>query len=172
MRTEQLTANIVAEAQRIEEDAEHSGKGHLNAARLWQFVNYVLGIPMTLCAAFSGVQSLNEKPVWATVLAFIAAALGGLQTFINPEQKISSHKDSGNRYLSLRNNTRTFREIELLQCDDNQAAKHIKQLNHKRNTLNESSLSIPRSAWLLAKKDIDAGYAQYRADTKDQGESQ
>ena len=97
MTTEQLTANIVAEAQRIEEDAEHSGKGHLNAARLWGRVHYGLGIPMTLCAAVAGVQSVNENPVWATVLALIAAALGGLQTFINAEQKTSSHKDSGNR---------------------------------------------------------------------------
>jgi hypothetical protein len=168
MTQDQITENIIKEAQRIEEDTEHSAKGHLNAAQMWGRVHYFLGIPMTVIAAIAGAQALNDSPVWAAGFALIAAALGGIQTFINAEQKCSAHRESGNRYLSLRNNTRYFREVELLQMDNKQATKKIKVLSDERNALNESSLAIPRCSWLVAKKDIDAGYSQYRADRQEE----
>lgn len=172
MSKEVVIANIVKEAERIEEDTEHSAKGHFNASGLWGWCHYALGIPMTLCAVLAGTQSLNDSPGWATGFALTAAALGGLLTFINAEQKSSSHKDSAGRYLALRNNTRTFREIELLQLDAAEATDRIKLLSDERNTLNQSSLSIPRCAWWKAKKDIDTGYSTYRTDIKNsQGEN-
>jgi hypothetical protein len=156
--------NIVTEAKRIEEDAEFSGKGHLNAARLWAKIHYTIGIPMTLSAALSGIQSINENPQWAAILALVAATLGGLQTFINPEQKTSSHKESGNKYLALRNNVRIFREIESAQLDLQKSIERIAAFNGERNALNQASLSIPRCAWWLAKKDIESGFSVYQAD--------
>jgi hypothetical protein len=170
MTQDQIAENIIKEAQRIEEDTEHSAKGHLNASQMWGHVHYFLGIPMTLIAAVAGAQALNDNPAWAAGLALIAAALGGIQTFINAEQKSSAHRESGNHYLTLRNNTRYFREVEFLQMDNKQATKKIKTFSDERNALNESSLAIPRCSWLTAKKDIDAGYSQYRADRQDEAQ--
>jgi hypothetical protein len=43
-----IIESIKKEAERIEEDALHSAKGHLNASQMWKFVHYILGIPMII----------------------------------------------------------------------------------------------------------------------------
>jgi hypothetical protein len=160
------TEKIITEAKRIEEDAEFSGKGHLNAARLWAKIHYIIGVPMTFSAALSGIFSINENPQWAAIFALLASTLGGLQTFINPEQKASSHKTSGNGFKELGNKVRIFREIELPQMDLQKTVENIVRFDGERNQLNQTSLSIPRCAWWRAKKDIESGFSTYRVDCR------
>ena len=50
--------------------------------------------------------------VIAGILAIIVAAVTGIMTFLNPNEKAALHRNAGNDYTALRNNTRIFRNID------------------------------------------------------------
>lgn len=164
--TDTVIENITIECQRIEEDAEHSAKRHFNASYIWSWIHYLIGIPMTICAALAGIDAFSETPEWAGYLALATATLGALQTFMNPSGKSADHKGSGDEYLALRNKTRFFREIELADLEKIKAVQHIKELAEGRDNLNSISPSTPSIAFWLAKKGIDKGQTKYRVDNK------
>lgn len=152
------------ESKRIEEDAEHSFKGHYNASALWTKVHYCVGVPLVIFSAWVGADALSSNPNFSGYLALLSAALASAQTFINPAEKSEKHKTAGDDYLALRNNTRLFRENLLKSLTENEAQRDLLSFSQKRNDLARMSPVIPRCRYLLAKKDIDAGLAKYRAD--------
>ncbi len=100
-------------------------------------------------------------------MALPTAALAALQTFMNASGKSSDHKSSGDEYLSLRNETRIFREIELADFEKIAAVQKIRELAEYRDDLNSISPSTPGIAFWLAKKGIDKGQTKYRVDNKE-----
>lgn len=154
----------IYEAKRIEEDAEHSFKGHFNASTLWSMTHYCLGIPMSITAAWAGVDAFSSEPQLSGYLALITAALAAIQTFINPSEKAERHKSAGSDYLALRNNTRIFRNVLSISLPADEMQKMLLELAGRRDELARSSPSIPRCSYLLAKRDVDAGLSQYRVD--------
>lgn len=160
--------NIKTECLRIEEDTIHSAKRHFNASDIWSWVHYFIGIPMTICAAWAGVDAFSAAPQWSGYLALATAALGALQTFMNPSGRSSEHKSCGDEYLALRNGTRLFREIELDGIEIGQAVKRVRELSGARDNLNGISPSTPGIAFWLAKRGVDKGQTQYRADIKEE----
>lgn len=163
MRNE-LIRKIEKEALRIEEDTTFSSKGHFNAARYWGWGHYVIGIPMVVSAGLSASKFLQNSENGAC-LSLLAAGLAAVQTLLNPEKKSSLHHVCGGKYLALRNNTRNFREIELLQIQEEaKAVERIKAFSDERNALNQTSPAIPGRAYTKAKKDIEAGYAVHQVD--------
>jgi hypothetical protein len=170
LASDTLKTNITSEAERIEEDAEHSGKGHYNASARWGYVHYCIGVPMAIMAGISGAASFYDHSLWAGTLALLTAGLGAVQTFINPEEKSQRHKAVAGQYISLRNDVRCFRNILLLNMDAGETQTKILDFSSKRNLLNENSPSIPRWAYWLAKSDVDTGYAQYKTDQSSNGE--
>ena len=95
----------------------------------------------------------------------LPALLTGAMTFLKPSEKAEQHKASANRYHSLRNNLRRFRDIEVPTNEDFNALKRVlDEFAETLNELNEICPAIPRSAYEMAKKDIDAGRATYRVD--------
>lgn len=155
-----------AEAKRIEEDAEHSFKGHYNSSTLWTKAHYFIGIPLVIFSAWAGADALSSNPNFSGFLALLSAALASAQTFINPAEKSEKHKNAGDDYLALRNDTRLFRENLLKSMTENEAQKTLLDFSQKRNDLARMSPVIPRCRYLLAKKDIDEGLAKYRADER------
>ena len=89
---ETLIREIINEAERIEEDAVHSGKSHFNASSLWSTVHYLLGIPMTVCAAWAWIDAFSDTPQYAGHLAMATTTFAALQTFINASSHASQHK--------------------------------------------------------------------------------
>lgn len=156
---------LIKEVFRMEEDALHSMKGHYNAADTQNKLHLILGLPAAIIAAIAGGSALGDYTVAASILAFITAALAGAMTFMKPSEKAEQHKSSASRYHSLRNRLRKFREIEVSTNDDFSALKEaLLQFGETHNELNEISPPIPRKAYELAKKDIDAGRATYQVD--------
>ena len=166
-----IQENIIKESERLQEDAIHSGKGHLNAASFWEGVHFGIGIPMTFCAAASGAQAFYDVPEIAITLALFAAVLGAVQTFLDPNAKANSHRTSGNKYLDLSDKVRLFREIELSQMEEKEAVQRIKQLSDNKGELNQSSRNILRCAYELAKKDYDEGRALHETDKDENRET-
>lgn len=106
----------------MEEDCTHSGKAHFNASDRWTWWNYAFGIPSVALSAAAGAAFFQDYSVAAGAMSSAVTVLTSLMTFLKPSEKAADHKNSGDQYLSLRNDARVFREIELSQVADDAAA--------------------------------------------------
>jgi hypothetical protein len=162
---QEMIAALRREAERIEEDAKYSSKGHFNAEEKWESRHYWLGIPATVLAAVAGASLFNSCPKLAGFFAMLASLLTGLMTFLNSNERAATHRDAAGQFLALRNNARHFREVELLQEQRlNELPEQLKGLLTTCNELNQKSPRIPRGAFAAARKGIEEGEATYKAD--------
>lgn len=153
------------EAERIEEDATYSSKSHFNAESTWERRHYWLGVPATALAAIAGATLIRSQPELASIFALAASLLTGLMTFLKPNERATMHRTAAGQFLALRNDARFFREIELLQTDRlDELSEKLKTLSATHNELNQKSPSIPRGAFVAARKGIEEGEANHRVD--------
>jgi hypothetical protein len=161
-------AALRREAERLEEDATYSSKGHFNAEDTWVRRNYWLGVPATVLGAVAGATLIKSQPEWATAFTLLASLLTGLMTFLKPNERAAMHRAAAGQFLALRNEARFFREIELLESDRlNGLPERLKALSAVRNELNLKSPSIPRRAFVAARKGIEEGEASHKVDEED-----
>lgn len=156
MENEEIIINIKKEAQRILEDCEYSAKGHFESAKCWRYCNYILMIAsiVSVCGSSVFVYSDLDK-FWSGIIAISSSIVTMLLVFLNPQEKYLSHYNSGNRFLTLRNKTRIFLEIESKAMNTEQQRQTLKELDSKRGSLNETSLPISNIAYKSAKKQIE-----------------
>ena len=161
---------IIKEAQRIEESALYSAKGHFVAANFWTNFHLWIGIPMVLLAAIAGASALSQfdpKHIVAGIISIIVAALSGVMTFLNPNEKASTHLNAGNNYDALQNKVRMFWSIDCWKEESEQVlTEKLKYLSEQKDRLNQSSPQIPRWAYQRAKKGILEGEADYKVDNE------
>ncbi len=156
---------IDAELQRIEEDCIYSGKAHFNAGIRWATYHYWLGIPAVIMSALASLAFFKDYPEVAGVISGIVAILTSLITFLKPSERSFSHKNSGDQYLSLRNDARVFREIKLPATPDEQTAiDGLDEFTKRRNELNQASAQFSRKDFETACNGINAGEAAHRVE--------
>jgi hypothetical protein len=149
----------------MEEDCAHSGKAHFNASARWTTWNYFFGIPSVILSAAAGAAFFKDYATIAGIMSSIVTVLTALMTFLKPSEKASEHKNSGDQYLSLKNDARVFREIELAELSEDVAAiAGMNALLKRRNELNQASPQFSNSDYNKAKKGIDAGEALHAVD--------
>ena len=164
MNNEQLLA-LRREAERIEEDATYSSKSHFNAEETWVRRNYWLGVPATILGAVAAATLIRSHPELASIFTLVASLLTGLMTFLKPNERAAMHRAAAGQFLALRNKARFFREIELLQIgQSDDLPERLKILGDTRDELNQKSPSIPRSAFVAARKGIEEGESVHKAD--------
>ena len=167
---EDIKEKLIDEAKRIEEDSLYSAKGHFEAANKWRNIHLWLGLPTAVLAALSGVSALTQfdyHNILAAFLAIFVAALTSVITFLNPNEKASSHQDAGNKYNSLRNKVRIFYEIDCRgKSSVEELTKRLNEFGNLRDELNQNSPQIPREAYERARKGIKEGEADYEVDKK------
>jgi hypothetical protein len=89
-------------------------------------------------------------------------------TFLKPNERAAMHRAAAGKFLALRNDVRFFREIELLQADRlNEMSERLKALATERNELNQKSPSIPRRAFVAARRGIEEGEATHKVDKEE-----
>ncbi|MCF1440022.1 MAG: SLATT domain-containing protein [Shewanella sp.] len=160
-----LLTKLSTETHRIEEDTEHSAKGHFNAAERWGWYHLAIGLPSAVLAAIAGGAAFGDQPEVAGSLAILSTALTTVLTFLKPSEHAENHKAVAGQYLALRNQTRLFRELDLVEKPDaNLVKKRLVELANARDDLNQSSPGISRKDYEKARADIDKGYSQYRVD--------
>lgn len=160
-----LITKLADEASRVEEDTEHSFKGHYNAAARWARYHLWIGLPAALVAAVAGAAAFKGYPEWAGALALVSTALTTVLTFLKPSERAEIHKAVAGQYQALRNQARIFREIGLLDGMTAEEAKtRLFALAEARDELNQRAPAIARGDYDLAKQDIDGGRARYRTD--------
>lgn len=156
------------EAERLEEDATYSSKGHFNAEDTWVRRNYWLGVPATALGAIAGATLIKNQPELASAFMLLASLLTGLMTFLKPNERAAMHRAAAGQFLALRNDTRFFREVELLQVDRlGEMPEKLKVLSAVRNELNQKSPSIPRRAFVAARRGIEEGEATHKVDKEE-----
>lgn len=156
---------LCREAERLEEDAIYSSKSHFNAENTWVLRHYWLGVPATVLGAIAGAALVKSQPELASLFTLMASLLTGLMTFLKPNDRAAMHRAAAGQFLALRNETRFFREIELLDTARlDELPDKLKALSSARNELNQKSPSIPRSAFVAARKGIEEGEATHKVD--------
>jgi hypothetical protein len=163
--TPSVRDKITTELQRMEEDCTVSGKSHFNAAGRWTRWNYIIGIPSVGLSAAAGAAFFKDYAVVAGLMSSMVTVLTALMTFLKPSERSSDHKSSGDQYLSLRNDARVFREIELAQIiEDSAAISGMSGLTTRRNELNQASPQFSRGDFNAARKGIADGEALHVVD--------
>lgn len=161
---------IIKEAKRIEEALTFSAKGHFNAAEWWKRFHLSVGVPMVLLSAIAGAAALSRfdpNHVIAGILSIIIATLSGVITFLNPNERKSSHLSAGNHYAALQDEIRIFWSIDCWR-EESEAVltDRLKQFSGQKDRLNQSSPQIPSSSYRKARKGIDDGEAGFAVDGK------
>lgn len=166
----QTKEQIILEAKRIEESLLHSSKGHFVAASGWKNFHLWIGVPMVIMSSIAGAAALarfDTTNLIAGLLAITVAALSGVMTFLNPNERVSAHQAAGNAFDALLNKTRIFRVIDCWNTESDEIlTERIKDLSTQKSRLNETSPQIPRWAYVLAKRGIEQGEATFRVDVE------
>lgn len=159
---------IVKEAKRIEETLLFSAKGHHEAAGFWGNFHLIMGLPIVILSAIAGAAALvtfDNGHYVAGGLSLIVTVLSSVVTFLNPNERVSVHRDAGNNFDSLMNQARIFWAIDCWRTDSEQVlTERLKWLSEQKDDLNRKSPQIPRWAYRKAKKGIEAGEASYAVD--------
>lgn len=167
---------IVKEAKRLEESSLYSAKGHFVAAEFWQRFHLWIGIPTLILAGIVGTTALGSfgfANIVAGIIALVIAALSSVATFLNPNEKSSTHLKSGNDYDALQSKVRIFWTIECWQEESERVLTgRLKMFAEHRDRLNSGSQQIPSWAYRRAKKGIAEGEAAYSADQVRDGSSE
>lgn len=163
-----LKAELLKEADRIEEDALFSSKGHYNAVPAWQWAHRSLGITAAVGSALAATAVLRG---WGSDLAVGFAGLSTIVsvvlTTLKPNELSERHQRAGDRYLAIKNRARIFRNIDLLNANASaeDAVTEIKGISDELATTASGAPVIPRRAYDKAKKDIEIHKtAVYKAD--------
>ena len=158
-------STIRAELTRIEEDCIHSGKAQFNAGVRWSRYHLWLGLPSVILSALAGMAFFKDQPEIAGAMSSVVTVLTALMTFLQPSERASSHKSSGDQYLTLRNDARVLRTIKLdVACDDGAAIANLDEITKRRNELNQASAQASRSDFERARTGIEEGEAQHVVD--------
>jgi hypothetical protein len=159
---------IIKEAKRIEESLLYSSKGHYAAAHFWSNFHLSVGIPMVLItglASASAFKTFDTTGVITAVFSIVAVALTSLITFLNPNEKASAHRTAGHNYDSLMSTVRIFWSVECARIDDETIlADKLNQHSDQKSKLNQTCPQIPKFAYKRAKKGIEAGEGDFKAD--------
>jgi hypothetical protein len=156
---------ISTELLRMEEDCAHSAKAHFNACVRWTRWNYAFGIPSVILSAAAGAAFFKDYATIAGMMSSAVTVLTALMTFLKPSERSSEHKNSGDQYLSLRNDARVFREIEMIQVADEAAAiAGMNGFTTRRNELNQASPQFSNGDFERARRGINAGEALHAVD--------
>jgi hypothetical protein len=160
-----LLQKITVEARRIEEDTEYSAKGHYNAAERWSRYHLTIGLPSAVIAAIASGAAFNDSSILAGSLAILSTALITVLTFLKPSERAESHKAVAGQYHALRNKTRLFREIEVLQDENVDALKEkLYEFAEIRDELNQVAPGIVEKDYKRAQREIEAGFSTYKVD--------
>ncbi len=160
---------IIKEAKRIEESTLYSAKSHFTATRMWGNFHIIIGLLISVLSAIDAAFVFSEHHYTLVgYLSLLVIVLSGIATFLNPNDRAGNHKTAGDKYYALNNRARVFWTIECWEqgVGDEILTRGLKDLSESKIKVNSDSPQIPRWAYLLAKRGIEAGEADFEVDKK------
>jgi hypothetical protein len=167
--TDEYIRKIAEEAERIEEDAEYSAKGHYNAAERWGRIHTGLGAAATVASAVTAAAALKEAaPIVVAVASVVAALMTGVLTFLKPSDHADRHHRAGDGSLVIKNRARILRNVQLAKVNPDEDLLLILQtLSDDRHTVLKSAPLIPNRSFREARDGIKRGESRHRVDKKE-----
>ncbi len=152
-------------------DSLYTGRGHQQAGLRYLKLNNWIGVPASVISALSSSGAaltaiFGANHAWTALLAIIATIFTSLRAFLRTDKLADEHALKGRRYISLRNDVRIFRDIDMNSgISVQELRKQIDTFRKRYNDLNEiPPLHIPRKDYEAAKKSIEAGESSYKGD--------
>jgi hypothetical protein len=110
-------------------------------ARIWRFVNLLVGLPAAGIAAAAGGLALSGTSHAATVgiLALVSATLGSFQTVLGAQRRQATAERSGNSYLEVRNAARRLAVLDLDRLTYEQVRRRIEELAVRHEEINRTA---------------------------------
>jgi hypothetical protein len=92
-------------------------------------------------------------------------ALAAVSTFLNPNEKSSIHVKAANKYNVIREQLRTFYEIDTsLHQDKDVQLRRLNEFREQKDELDKDSPQIPHWAYKRSKRGAEAGEGCYKID--------
>lgn len=162
----EVLSNIKKEIEKIKEDSLYSAKGYFEDAKYWRYCNYILVISsiVSVCASLA-FSFLDFYATFASQVSLLSAFITMILVFLDSQEKYTSHQNSGNDYLALRNQAGYFINIERHNLATKTQIERLRCFVEKRDLLNKKSLSISSLAYKNAKRQIEIEKShEYRID--------
>ncbi|MFN2589087.1 MAG: SLATT domain-containing protein [Actinomycetota bacterium] len=143
-------------------------------AQMWSRVHLWLGGSATAAASVSALLqsgAVSDESAWALVLASLAAALAGANTFLSPNDRAQHHRLGERDTNALRGRLRRFRTIELDTAIPSveAAVTKLEKLAAERDRVVGALQTCPRRKFKQARRDIKRGLFAYDADESARG---
>ena len=167
--------NTIEKIKRIKVDSLYGKKKHFNAADRKQNWHYLIGVPLVLVNIITGttlfITITEDVENWTrylpVVFAFIAAVLGGLQTYFNFNEKVEGHRRCANDYLAqLKKCDRLQAIISDKLISNDKAIETLEDIGSEIDRINKMAEAYPTSQqdYQKAQKGIKNGEEEYLAD--------
>lgn len=143
--------------------------GHFAAARFWHSVHNWIGFPLAILSAVT-IYSIFNHPIIATTSAIICTILATSNLYFRPSETSAQHHAAGEKFKSLRDRTRFFREVYLPHSSDskNRVLERFEALTREKQLISEVVTPLPDFAYRRAKKKIPGGQSLYFQDQTEQ----
>jgi hypothetical protein len=163
----ETTDRLRSEAMRIEEDATYTYMGHFSAARFWQSFGNWIGFPLAILSAVTAYAA-SVRPDIATATGVICTLLATSALYFRPAETAGQHNLSGEKYKSLRDRTRLFREVYLPHTSDSKGKiiERLEALHREKELVSETAIPLPDFAYRIGKNKIALGQSDYSIDRK------
>jgi hypothetical protein len=155
---------LAREALRIEENALYTGNANFARAQVFERLRLILGVPATVAGAAAGASYvLEQSKSVAALLAFLAATLTALVTFLNPEREATTCHIQGARYVSLENALRRYRLLDIEGLDPDEARARLEEFAELAKHLDDSNRA-GEWAFRQAQKKVKSGDLAHQCD--------
>lgn len=138
----------------------------LEQSKRWSRANLWLGISSSAAAGVAGTLALAqpELAVVAGPLALIAAVLGVILTSLNANARTNAAASAGNAYLSVQNDARQARLVDLDHESVEEMRGRLAELTARRDEQNKTAEVPSQRAYRRAQANIKEGGQSYAVD--------
>jgi hypothetical protein len=163
-----IKLQIERELNRIQESAEYSKEAQFAASKSWRAANLCLGVPASVLAAIAGGAGLADSwpAEWVGAAALLVAVLGGVMTTLNAAQRAEQSAASANSYLTIFNDARVLRNVDLPRMTDDEARDALAQLIARRDEINLTTPLPSARAFRQGRRNIEKGRTKYDVDER------
>lgn len=151
---EPYKATIRDEALRIYSTSMHSATIQLEASKIYRRRALIAGTISTITATAGGLGTLSTSSGWYSLLVFAAALTSFLTAVGDPFGKAKQSEICGHEYVRLRNDTKSFANVDLEMLDQCEAKKALESLKVREALLNCQIAIAPNKARRIAKEEL------------------
>lgn len=152
---ESFETAITDQTERIYKNALYSATIQFESAKIYRRRATIAGAVSTVAATAGGLGLLASPSAGYALLAFTAALSSFLAVTGDPSGKAKQAEIIGHEYIRLRNDARSFADIDLSTISPDSAKSKFKELRNRENLLNCQGTLAPDGARKTAKNQIE-----------------